>query len=289
VAAQVIAQLGPQDELIIVDDTTGSPGSYEWLGPRGRVLQSHGRGPATARNLGWRAASGDVIAFTDDDVTLREGWLSAIRTEFMADQAVAAAEGRTVTRVFDPVYEYSVCSSEARNGPTCNAAYRRSALVRLGGFDEGFPFPHCEDLDLFTRAQRTGKVVFSPAMAVEHEPRMVVPAVFARRAAWLRSERRLFTRHPQLKPYPLPPGVCALLEYLRWPTRTLFTPSIGSPWGVRRFLRALDVACWWWWHLARAIPSALLSPVYVAADLQRIEPIVVIDEGDGPDPLVASA
>jgi GT2 family glycosyltransferase len=260
VAGQVLSQLREADELVIVDDTTGQPDSYEWLGGRGRVLRSHGRGPAFARNLGWRAATGDVIAFTDDDVQIDGGWLDAIRAEFAADLALSAAEGHTRTRAFDPLYEYSVSSESARNGLTCNVAYRRSTLERLGGFDEGFPYAHCEDVDLFTRAAGVGTVKFSTAMQVEHEPRSQSPAAIGRRGRFIGSEHRLYSKHKELKPYPLPPLACAAFGYFQWPLGTLFRDGSGrisrSP---RRLLRATSAAIMWWWHAARATGTLLLT------------------------------
>jgi GT2 family glycosyltransferase len=250
-AVQLIEQLAERDELVIVDDAAVAPAPYEWLGSRGRVIASHGRGPAVARNLGWRSASCEVVAFTDDDVRLDQGWLDACRSEFARDPTLVALEGRTFSRAFDVLYEYSVQSETARNGLTCNVAYTRAALERLDGFDEGFPFPHCEDLDLFTRARRLGRVRFSDAMLVEHMPRRIVPRAFARRAAWLHSERRLYSKHPELKPYAVAPLLCAILEYVYWPLGNLFrSPGPSLMRDPARLGRAAVLASWWWWHVA---------------------------------------
>lgn len=265
VTSQITSQMLTSDELIIADDTSVQTDLYHWLPARTRVLYSCGRGPAVARNLGWRAAAGEVIAFTDDDVSVDEGWLAAIRAAFAADTSLLALEGHTLSRVFDPLYEYSVCSEEARNGLTCNVAYRKSALERLGGFDEGFQFAHCEDQDLFLRAQSIGRSRFSQAMRVHHEPRAIRPCAFARRAGWLGSEHRLYVKHPNLKPYPFPPVVSALAVSLRWPIATLFRGSLRrlcrDP---RRLARALTITFLWWWHTFRAIPPLLLTRCHVA-------------------------
>jgi hypothetical protein len=260
VGEQVVSQLGAGDELVIVDDTTGKPVDYGWLGPRGRMLRSYGGGPAVARNLGWRATTGEVVAFTDDDVRIDGGWLSAVRGEFRADPDLVAAEGQTSTRDFDRLFEYSVCSHSARNGLTCNVGYRRSSLEQLGGFDEGFPFAHCEDLDLFTRAGRLGTVKFATSMRVDHEPRAVSPAGLARRGGWVGSERRLFAKHPDLKPYPLTPLACAVISYVRWPLSALYRAPDGqitrSP---ARLLRAVGTTLMFWSHAARATGSLMLT------------------------------
>src|SRR5579885_1919520 len=47
-------------------------------------------GPAAARNAGWRAARGAVIAFTDDDTVPAPGWLAAGLAPFDRDPDLAA-------------------------------------------------------------------------------------------------------------------------------------------------------------------------------------------------------
>jgi glycosyltransferase involved in cell wall biosynthesis len=256
VVGQLLDQLGGGDELIVVDDSTSAHGLGELLDGRVCVLRSGGRGPATARNLGWRACQGDVIAFTDDDVQVDANWLATIRTEFATRADLIAIEGRTVSRPFDPLYEYSVDSDDAVNGLTCNVAYRSGALEQIGGFDEDFRFAHCEDVDLFIRARGVGRVEFSEHMLVEHEPRPVIPAQFARRAGWLASERRLYSKHRERRPYPLPPALCALITYVRWPIDYLIVGTAASSLrDAARLRRTALLTALWWWHVAKAVPS----------------------------------
>jgi glycosyltransferase involved in cell wall biosynthesis len=256
IAEQVRQQLRECDELIVVDDTTSQHDSYDWLLPWGRLQFSGGRGPARARNLGWRDARGDVIAFADDDVLIDGLWLAAIRAEFADNCALLALEGRTETRRYDPLFEYSVSSRGPRNGLTCNVAYRRSVLEITRGFDEAFPFPHCEDLDLFTRVMHVGPVKYSHLVRVEHEPRSIAPAAFAKRGGWLGCERILYEKHPELKPYPLSPSLCALIVYLRWPLNTyLGKEARHQGWSVSRLRRTLTITLLWWWNVVKAIPE----------------------------------
>src|SRR3954451_1013050 len=71
------AASGPRPaELILVDDRpSGPPLHPERPGlPAGRVVRTGGGGPARARNLGWRVARTEWIAFLDDDVVPDPDW-----------------------------------------------------------------------------------------------------------------------------------------------------------------------------------------------------------------------
>lgn len=75
-----------QYEIVVVDDGCDAATRHEVAAaalfrtqPAIRYLTGvvSRRGPAAARNVGWRAARGEIIAFTDDDCRPRPGWLSA--------------------------------------------------------------------------------------------------------------------------------------------------------------------------------------------------------------------
>lgn len=145
-------------EAIIVDDGSGpeAAGQIEQLAADAPfpVLVIHldpGRGPAAARNAGWRAASADVIAFIDDDCVPRPGWLEAGMAEF-TDPYVGVVQGRTVRPADSDGYShtpFTVVREVLAPSPwfeACNVFYRRSALESVGGFDEKFGrFPCSED------------------------------------------------------------------------------------------------------------------------------------------------
>ncbi len=87
----VIARALPAgSRLFVVDDRpTPTPPLERPVGDdRVRVLRSGGRGPAAARNVGWRASTAPWIAFVDDDVEPPLGWVRAL-----VDDVVAAARG----------------------------------------------------------------------------------------------------------------------------------------------------------------------------------------------------
>ena len=93
------------------------------------VLRTHGRGPAAARNAGWRASSADWIAFLDDDVVPPEGWTAALAADLAAaGPRVAGVQGRIVVplppnrRPTD--WERNVAGLERARWATADMAYR---------------------------------------------------------------------------------------------------------------------------------------------------------------------
>lgn len=118
-------------------------------------------GAAPARNLGWRSARGSLIAFTDDDCSPQPGWLTALTRALAHSDFV---QGRTQP---DPSQRYLMnpfsrsigISRESGFYETCNIAYRRELLERLGGFDESLRYAG-DDTDLGCRARAAG-VAFS--------------------------------------------------------------------------------------------------------------------------------
>ena len=107
------------------------------------------QGPAAARNAGWRAARGEIIAFTDDDCLPEAGWLSAGASAF-DDPALDASGGRMIVPL-PPAptdYERDAAGLERAEFATANAWSRRAALQAVGGFDERFTAAWREDSDL---------------------------------------------------------------------------------------------------------------------------------------------
>ena len=148
-------------EVIVVhDDDYGDLLAAHPLGATEVVAPPSG--PAVKRNLGWRAASAPLIAFTDNDTRPPADWLAHL-VEAAERHPGAIIQGATQP---DPDEAELLRTPHPRTvhvdpptvwAETCNIAYPREVLERLGGFDEaGLPAIGGEDTDLAWRAREAG-------------------------------------------------------------------------------------------------------------------------------------
>ena len=186
------------------------------------VTETHG--PAAARNAGWRAAGGEIIAFTDDDCIPDRTWLKAGVSAF-AD-GVVGVWGRTIVPLPDNPTDYEL--NAARLGlsefVTANCFYRRDAIAAIGGFDERFTAAWREDSDLFfTLLERGGKFAYAPDAVVVHP---------IRKAPWgvsLSQQRK---------------GMFNALLYKKHPTLYREKLQPVTPWHYYYIVAAIAVALW---------------------------------------------
>lgn len=154
---------GPAPEqVVVVDDRVSGPAlTLPATDLRVTVVRSGGRGPATARNVGWQLATTDWVAFLDDDVVPGGDWRAAL----VADLRGLAPEVGASQAVIDvPLPRHRRPTDDERGTAalararwiTADMAYRREALSAVDGFDERFPRAYREDADLALRVSRAG-------------------------------------------------------------------------------------------------------------------------------------
>ena len=163
------------------------------------TIAAETQGPAAARNVGWRMARGEVIAFTDDDCLPAPDWLregvEAIRKGW------DGISGQVIVPIADPPtdYEKNISRLNESEFVTANCFYSRAALEASGGFDERFTIAWREDADLFfnllTRSCRLG---YAPTSKVLHPVRQVTWGVSIKEQRKSLFNALLFKKYPKL-------------------------------------------------------------------------------------------
>jgi hypothetical protein len=175
------------DEIIVVDSASASAQVAGVAADHGaRVVRCGWPGTSRARNLGARVATGDAVAFVDDDVRVSRGWAGALSaclddhpgTAFVTGRISVPARQRDAHRPVaiadhDRALEFAGVDS-AVLGHGANMAVRRPPFDAVGGFDESFGpgarYRAAEDHDLFDRLLAAGFAGrYDPAVAAEHE------------------------------------------------------------------------------------------------------------------------
>jgi GT2 family glycosyltransferase len=205
-------------ETIVVDDGSRDATrelARAWVdqdGDRRKLAISNGGGPGYARNIGWRLAKGNWIAFADSDTIPRTDWLDAALAA-VRSTGTDAVEGSVEPWPAEAVGPYTHQPRNETGGyyMTANMIYRRELLERLGGFDERFE-QFLEDSDLAFRAMESGvEIPFRPEVRVHHRviERSVIDVLRStRRLRWI---PLLAAVHPeryrsQLRPHVRPLG-----------------------------------------------------------------------------------
>jgi O-antigen biosynthesis protein len=198
----------PDVEVIVVDDgstdeTAAIAGEYSV-----RVIRTENQGLSAARNTGAEAATGDYVAYLDDDAwpdvhwlkylvhTFEQGEFAAVggpnvppRDESTVARCVACSPGGPIHILFDDV--------RAEHLPGCNLAVRRSVLLGLGGFDPVFRIAG-DDVDLCWRLQENElEIGFSPAAMVWHRRRDSIRGYLRQQRGYGRAEALLERKWPE--------------------------------------------------------------------------------------------
>ncbi len=142
--------------------------------PNLRLLRQNGRrGPAAARNMGFRAGAGEIFVCVDSDVTCSPDFLRRLVAAMDLQPGWVAAAARVVATggSNSPLWDAPVNDGGSYLSAAC--AYRREALTRSGGFDESFLLPACEDADLAARLFRLGAFGFVGDAVVSHPRRRI--------------------------------------------------------------------------------------------------------------------
>lgn len=157
-------------EIILVDDgstdntvTRAHELTRDWKG-NFRLIQKSNGGPASARNAGYQAAQGELIAFLDSDCVAPSSWIEVLVNPFTTSQTagvgapvVAGDATNWVACYLDTIdfYRHRVRGGQVDYLVTGNVAFRRDALDHVGGFTAETNV-WVEDVELSHRLKRSG-------------------------------------------------------------------------------------------------------------------------------------
>lgn len=162
--AECLKKLSKQDftldqvEIIVTDDGKSSTAEemiknhFSWV----HWVKGEGKGPASNRNNGAKAAAGKWLVFTDDDCLPDLWWIREYNKAIENHPQVKVFEGKTYAgrakRIFN---EVAPVNEKEGNMPSCNFMISKDTFMTLGGFDENFKF-YFEDMDLSYRIKKAG-------------------------------------------------------------------------------------------------------------------------------------
>jgi GT2 family glycosyltransferase len=201
------ARDGTPFEVLVVDNASSHDRIAAVCAARGvRCVREPRPGLDFARNRALAEATGEVVAFLDDDVTVDCGWLGGMRRAWSENPDAGCVTGNVLPMALDTEAQIlferrggfgrgfrgqrfaarragpegprdrHYPAGSGRFGAGANMSVRRDLALRLGGFDEaldtGRPLPGGGDLDIFYRVLRAGAtLVYEPQAAVFHEHR----------------------------------------------------------------------------------------------------------------------
>jgi glycosyltransferase involved in cell wall biosynthesis len=222
----------PAWEVIVVDD--GSTDDTAALARQFdfRLIRTVHIGLAAARNVGLKAATGEIVAYIDDDAWPDPHWLRYLALTFMNGRC-AGAGGPNIRPPAGGMVADSIANSpggpihvmltdtEAEHLPGCNMAFRKQLLEAAGGFDSRF-WVAGDDVDVCWQLQAAGlRLAFSPAAVVWHRAPKTIFAYWNQQYGYGKAEALLKVKWPDK------------YNYAGHPTWTGRVYGKGTPHGLR--------------------------------------------------------
>lgn len=198
----------PDYEILVVDDGSTDDSAAIAAEYGVRVESTPNRGLSAARNTAADLATGEIVAYLDDDAWPDKHWLSYLGRAFLQSEHAmiggpnippdprTAAESAVASAPGGPSHVL-LSDRVAEHIPGCNMAVRRDVLLQLGGFDPQFRVAG-DDVDMCWRIQESGLTVgFEPAAMVWHHRRDSVRGYLRQQRGYGRAEAMLERKWPE--------------------------------------------------------------------------------------------
>jgi GT2 family glycosyltransferase len=218
----------PDFEIIYVDDgsTDESLSIAERHSDRIRIIAQENCGLSVARNVGAEAATGEIVAYIDSDAHADPDWLRHL-VSAMESGSYAGAGGPNLTPASDGLTAQLIAlcpgnptyvlkdNVRAEHIAGVNMAFRRDALLRIGGFDPVHTRAG-DDVDICWRLEDAGfRLAFSPTAIVWHHRRPSIRTYIRQQLGYGEAENQLERKHPER---------FNLGGYIRWRGRVYAAP-----------------------------------------------------------------
>jgi cellulose synthase/poly-beta-1,6-N-acetylglucosamine synthase-like glycosyltransferase len=160
-----IKKIQKKAEVLVVDDGSTDNTINIVKKYSVKLINQKHKGPAEARNNGWKKAKGDIVIFLDSDCKVGKNWLKNILKPFK-DQKVAGVsvkyktwnEDSWIARFigYEIEQRHNRISERTNFLASYSTAYRREILKKMNGFDTSFKTASAEDNDLSYRIIQSG-------------------------------------------------------------------------------------------------------------------------------------
>jgi O-antigen biosynthesis protein len=173
-----------------------------------RLISTENRGLSNARNTGWQEATGEIVAYIDDDAYPDPHWLQYIAHSFMTGDYVGVGGPNIAPPGDGPIADcvanapgrpvhVLLADRTAEHIPGVNMAFRRSALEAIDGFDPRYRTAG-DDVDVCWRLQATGGVIGFHAAALDwHHCRNSVRTYWKQQQGYGKAEALLEEKWPE--------------------------------------------------------------------------------------------
>lgn len=285
----------PDFEVIVVNDGSSKEVAAIVHEYGFKLINIEHQGLSAARNVGMRAASGEIVAYIDDDARPDKHWLQYLAAAFLNSDHVGVG-GPNLTPLGDGQITECVGNSpgnpthvlisdeEAEHIPGCNMAFRKTALEAIGGFDSRHWIAG-DDVEICWRLRQSGWTLgFSPSAVVWHHRRNSVKTYLKQQLNYGKAEALLEMKWPEKY---------NLLGHLNWGgqlygsgrfPRSSFRKKLVSHgmWGINLFqsiyesspATLLSITRMPEWYLLIALLTFLFSLGFLWAPLLLVYPIL---------------